>query len=92
VAEQDTVFRRNFYHGIGDMGSSNHNSDDTTFVIVLVVLSMIILLAVPFCVWVYMETVEQRAMVEVSIRKFNRMQQQQLEKDKVEKEKTNTHD
>jgi hypothetical protein len=53
---------------------------------------MIILLAVPFCVWVYMETVEQRAMVEVSIRKFNRMQQQQLEKDKVEKEKTNAHD
>ena len=53
---------------------------------------MIILLAVPFCVWVYMETVEQRTMVEVSIRKFNRMQQQQLEKDKVEKEKTNTHD
>jgi hypothetical protein len=41
---------------------------------------------------VYMETVEQRAMVEVSIRKFNRMQQQQLEKDKVEKEKTNAHD
>jgi hypothetical protein len=58
------------------MGPSNHNSDDTTFVIVLVVLSMIILLAVPFCVWVYMETVEQRTMVEVSIRKFNKMQKQ----------------
>ena len=58
------------------MGSSNHNSDDTTFVSVLVVLSMIILLAVPFCVWVYMETVEQRTMVEVSIRKFNKMQKQ----------------
>ena len=58
------------------MGSSNHNSDDTTFVIVLVILSMIILLAVPFCVWVYMETVEQRAMVEVSIRRFNKMQKQ----------------
>jgi hypothetical protein len=37
---------------------------------------MIILLAVPFCVWVYMETVEQRAMVEVSIRRFNKMQKQ----------------
>jgi hypothetical protein len=48
---------------------------------------MIILLAVPFCVWVYMETVEQRTMVEVSIRRFNKMQQQ-FEKDKVEKEKT----
>jgi len=58
------------------MGPSNHNSDDTSFVIVLVVLSMIILLAVPFCVWVYMETVEQRTMVEVSIRKFNKMQKQ----------------
>ena len=58
------------------MGPSNHNSDDTSFVIVLVVLSMIILLAVPFCVWVYMETVEQLAMVEVSIRKFNKMQKQ----------------
>lgn len=58
------------------MGPSNHNSDDTTFVIVLVVLSMIILLAVPFCVWVYMETVEQRAMIEVSIRRFNKMQKQ----------------
>lgn len=58
------------------MGPSNHNSDDTTFVIVLVVLSMIILLAVPFCVWVYMETVEQRTMIEVSIRKFNKMQKQ----------------
>ena len=58
------------------MGSSNHNSDDTKFVIVLVILSMIILLAVPFCVWVYMETVEQRAMVEVSIRRFNKMQKQ----------------
>lgn len=69
------------------MGPSNHNSDDTSFVIVLVVLSMIILLAVPFCVWVYMETVEQRTMVEVSIRRFNKMQQQ-FEKDKVEKEKT----
>ena len=58
------------------MGPSNHNSDDTSLVIVLVVLSMIILLAVPFCVWVYMETVEQRTMVEVSIRKFNKMQKQ----------------
>jgi len=48
---------------------------------------MIILLAVPFCVWVYMETVEQRAMVEISIRRFNKMQQQ-FEKDKVEKEQT----
>jgi polyferredoxin len=69
------------------MGPSNHNSDDTTFVIVLVVLSMIILLAVPFCVWVYMETVEQRTMVEVSIRKFNKMQKQ-LE-DERKKEKVN---
>jgi hypothetical protein len=34
-----------------------------------------------------METVEQRTMVEVSIRRFNKMQQQ-FEKDKVEKEKT----
>ena len=69
------------------MGPSNHNSDDTSFVIVLVVLSMIILLAVPFCVWVYMETVEQRTMVEVSIRKFNKMQKQ-LE-DERKKEKAN---
>jgi hypothetical protein len=69
------------------MGPSNHNSDDTSFVIVLVVLSMIILLAVPFCVWVYMETVEQRTMVEVSIRKFNKMQKQ-LE-DERKKEKVN---
>jgi hypothetical protein len=48
---------------------------------------MIILLAVPFCVWVYMETVEQRTMVEVSIRKFNKMQKQ-LE-DERKKEKVN---
>ena len=73
------------------MGPSNHNSDDTTFVIVLVVLSMIILLAVPFCVWVYMETVEQRAMVEVSIRRFNKMQQQ-FEKDTAVKEKPEAND
>jgi len=37
--------------------------------------------------WVYLETVEQRIMVEASIRKLNKMQQQ-FEKDKVEKEQT----
>jgi hypothetical protein len=41
--------------------------------------------------WVYLETVEQRFMVEASIRKLNKMQQQ-FEKDKVEKEKTEAHD
>jgi hypothetical protein len=35
---------------------------------------------------VYLETIEQRVMVEASIRKLNRMQQQ-FEKDKVIKEK-----
>jgi len=45
---------------------------------------MIILLAVPFCVWVYMETVQQRTMIEISIRRFNKMQKQ-LE-DKQEKQ------
>jgi len=73
------------------MGSSNHNSDDTTFVVVLLVFALVILLGLPFCLWVYLETVEQRFMVEASIRKLNKMQQQ-FEKDKVEKEKTEAHD
>jgi hypothetical protein len=47
---------------------------------------MVILLGLPFCFWVYLETIEQRIMVETAIRKFNKMQQQ-YEKDKVVKEK-----
>jgi len=73
------------------MGSSNHSSDDTTFIVVLVIFATVILLALPFCAWIYLETMEQRIMVEASIRKLNRMQQQ-FEKDKVEKEKTEAHD
>jgi hypothetical protein len=41
--------------------------------------------------WVYLETVEQRIMVEASIRKLNKMQQQ-FEKDKAVKEKPEAHD
>jgi di/tricarboxylate transporter len=73
------------------MGSSNHNGDDTTFVVVLLVFALVILLGLPFCLWVYLETVEQRVMVEASIRKFNKMQQQ-FEKDKAVKEKPEAHD
>jgi len=69
------------------MGPSNHNGDDTTFIAVLLVFALVILLGLPFCLWVYLETVEQRIMVEASIRKLNKMQQQ-FEKDKVEKEQT----
>lgn len=68
------------------MGSSNHNGDDTTFIVVLIIFAIVILLGIPFCFWVYLETIEQRIMVESSIRKLNRMQQQ-FEKDKVTKEK-----
>jgi hypothetical protein len=58
---------------------------------VLLVFALIILLALPFCAWIYLETIEQRMAVEYSIRKLNKMQQQ-FEKDKAEKEKTEAHD
>lgn len=70
------------------MGTSNHNSDDTTFLIVLVIFALVILLGLPFCAWVYMETIEQRNMVEASIKKLERMQKQ-FEKDREQKEKEN---
>jgi len=70
------------------MGTSNHNSDDTAFIVVLVIFALIILLALPFCAWVYMETIEQRNMVEASINKLNKMQKQ-FEKDRESKEKEN---
>lgn len=73
------------------MGSSNHNGDDTTFIVVLLVFALVILLGLPFCLWVYLETVEQRIMVEASIRKLNKIQQQ-FEKDKEVKEKPEAHD
>jgi len=73
------------------MGSSNHNSDDTTFIVVLLIFALIILLALPFCAWVYLETIKQRAEVEYSIRKLDKMQQQ-FEKDKAVKEKPEAHD
>ena len=73
------------------MGTSNHNSDDTTFIIVLVIFALIILLALPFCAWVYMEAVEQRNMVEASIKKLERMQKQ-FEKDTEQKEQTKSHE
>jgi len=70
------------------MGTSNHNSDDTTFLVVLVIFALVILLGLPFCAWVYMETIEQRNMVEASIKKLERMQKQ-FEKDREQKEKEN---
>jgi hypothetical protein len=70
------------------MGTSNHNSDDTTFLVVLVIFALVILLGLPFCAWVYMETIEQRSMVEASIKKLERMQKQ-FEKDREQKEKEN---
>lgn len=73
------------------MGSSNNNGDDTTFLAVLLIFATVILLGLPFCAWVYLETIEQRIMVEAAIRKFNKMQQQ-FEKDKVTKEKPEGHE
>ena len=70
------------------MGTSNHNGDDTTFIIVLVIFAIVILLGLPFCAWVYMETIEQRNMVETSIKKLEKMMRQ-VEKEKLEKGKEN---
>lgn len=53
----------------------------------LLIFALVILLALPFCAWVYLETIKQRAEVEYSIRKLDKMQQQ-FEKDTAVKEKT----
>ena len=73
------------------MGSSNNNGDDTTFLVVLLVFAVVILLGLPFCAWVYLETIEQRIMVEAAVRKFNKMQQQ-FEKDRAAKESPEGHE
>jgi hypothetical protein len=48
---------------------------------VLVIFAIVILLGLPFSLWIYLDTVEQRIMIETSVKKLEKMQKQ-FEKDR----------
>ena len=61
------------------MGTSNHSSDDTTFLIVLVTFAVVILLGLPFCMWIYLDTLEQRIMIEATVKKVEKIRKEIVE-------------
>jgi len=64
------------------MGTSNNGSDDTTFLIVLVTFAIVILLGIPFCVWIYLDTLEQRIIIEATAKKVERLRREMVEERK----------
>jgi uncharacterized membrane protein YqjE len=64
------------------MGTSNYSSDDTTFLIVLVIFAVVILLGLPFCMWIYLDTVEQRIMIEATAKKVEKLRREIVEERK----------
>lgn len=61
------------------MGTPNHSSDDTTFLIVLVIFAVVILLGLPFSMWIYLDTLEQRIMIEATAKKVEKLRNEILE-------------
>ena len=61
------------------MGTPNHSSDDTTFLIVLVIFAVVILLGLPFCMWIYLDTLEQRIMIEATAKKVEKLRREIVE-------------
>ena len=64
------------------MGTPNHSSDDTTFLIVLVTFAVVILLGLPFCMWIYLDTLEQRIMIEATVKKVEKLRKEIVEERK----------
>jgi len=64
------------------MGTSNHSSDDATFLIVLVTFAVVILLGLPFCLWIYLDTLEQRIMIEATVKKVEKIRKEIVEERK----------
>jgi hypothetical protein len=61
------------------MGTPNHSSDDTTFLIVLVIFAVVILLGLPFSMWIYLDTLEQRIMIEATAKKVEKLRREIVE-------------
>jgi len=61
------------------MGTSNYSNDDATFLTVLVIFAVVILLGLPFCVWVYLDTLEQRIMIEATAKKVEKLRREIVE-------------
>lgn len=61
------------------MGAPNHSSDDTTFLIVLALFAVVILLGLPFSMWIYLDTLEQRIMIEATAKKVEKLRREIVE-------------
>jgi len=61
------------------MGASNHSSDDATFLTVLVIFAVVILLGLPFSMWIYLDTLEQRIMIEATAKKVEKLRREIVE-------------
>jgi hypothetical protein len=61
------------------MGTPNHSSDDTTFLIVLAIFAVVILLGLPFSMWIYLDTLEQRIMIEATAKKVEKLRREIVE-------------
>jgi len=61
------------------MGTPNHSSDDTTFLVVLVIFAVVILLGLPFSMWIYLDTLEQRIMIEATAKKVEKLRREIVE-------------
>ena len=61
------------------MGAPNHSSDDTTFLIVLAIFAVVILLGLPFSMWIYLDTLEQRIMIEATVKKVEKLRREIVE-------------